>query len=251
MYVEVLDELGLVGLCLLATALLTIFVVLGARARGRERTLYAALLAAGLVWAMRAGIDWDWEMPAVTLWLFALGGAALATSRPGKRFGGSPNVVARSSIAVVCFGLAIVPGLVMASEAKLDQSATAFERGDCGEAVKAADSARSLIPQRPQPYEIVAYCRLRQGEAHEGVAELEQAVERDPENWEYRYDLAVARGTAGLDPRPQARAALALNPRDPEAQNAVRRFATNHSPAWKRQARSLLRGASPFYLSDR
>jgi O-antigen ligase len=251
LYVEVMDELGVVGLFLLGATLLAIFGVLAARARGRDRTLYAALLAAALVWSLHAGIDWDWEMPAVTLWLFALGGAALAASHPGKRLGGSPNLVARSAIAVACFGLAIVPGLVMASEARLDQSATAFERGDCAKAVDAADSARAILGQRPQPYEIVAYCRLRQGNAREGILELEHAVERDPQNWEYRYGLAVARGAAGLDPRPQARAALVLNPRDPEAKDAVRRFATNHSLTWKRQARSLLRGASPFYLSDR
>ena len=43
----------------------------GALARataGRDRSVYAAVLAAALAWALHAGIDWDWEMPAVTLW---------------------------------------------------------------------------------------------------------------------------------------------------------------------------------------
>jgi tetratricopeptide (TPR) repeat protein len=247
----VLDELGVVGLALLAIALLSILGVLAARSRGPNRTLYAALLASAIVWGLHAGIDWDWEMPAITLWLFALGGAALAAPDGGRRLVGPPHLAVRSITALACFGVAIVPGLVMVSEARLDESVTAFERGDCAAAVDAADSARSVLGQRPQPYEIIGYCRLRQGRSRQGIAELERAVERDPRNWEYRYGLAVARGAAGLDPRPEAREALALNPLDPETKDAVRRFATNHSVAWKRQARSLLRGASPFYLSDR
>jgi O-antigen ligase len=251
LYVEVLDELGIVGFGLLVVTVCSIFGVFAVGARGPDRTLYAALLGTALVWGMHAGIDWDWEMPAVTMWLFALGGATLAASHPGRLFGGTPHFAVRSAVAVGCFGVAIVPGLVLASEHRLDQSANAFARGNCPGAVDAADSARKLLDQRPQPYEIVAYCRLREGRPRDGVLELQQAVERDPENWEYRYGLAVARGAAGLDPRPEARAALSLNPRDPEAKDAVRRFETNQSVAWKRQARSLLRGASPFYLSDR
>jgi O-antigen ligase len=251
LYVEVLDELGVVGLVLLAIALLSILGVLAARARGSDRSSYAALLAAALVWALHAGIDWDWEMPAVTLWLFALGGTALAAAEGGRRLFGPPRMGVRSVAAVACFGVAIVPGLVMVSESRLDESVTAFERGDCAAAVQAADSARSVLGQRAQPYEIIGYCRLRQGRPREGVLELEQAVERDPRNWEYRYGLAVARGAAGLDPRPDAATALALNPLDPEAKDAVRRFRTSRRVTWKRRARSLLRGASPFYLSDR
>jgi O-antigen ligase len=250
LYVEVLDELGLVGFILLVTGVGSFLIVLAKRVRGRDRTLYAALLAATFVWALHAGVDWDWEMPAVTLWVFMFGGAVLASAKRTGRVGRALPLAVRSAAAVGCFALAVVPGLVMASEARLDQSATAFARGDCPAAVQAADSASALLSELPQPFEIVAYCRMRQGRSGEAVAALERAVERDPNNWEYRYGLAVLRGAAGLDPRREARAALALNPRDPEVKDAFRRFASNRGP-WKRQARSLLRGASPFYLSDR
>ncbi len=139
----------------------------------------------------------------------------------------------------------------MVSEARLDESAKAFERGNCAKAIDAADSARAALDERAQPHEMIGYCRLRQGRPRQGALELEKAISRDPDNWEYHYDLALARGAAGLDPRPQARAALRLNPLDPEAKNAVRSFHTNDSRAWKGKARTLLRGASPFYLSDR
>jgi hypothetical protein len=251
LYVEVLDELGIAGLMLLVLTLLAIFRALVARTRGPERTLYAAILASALVWALHAAVDWDWEMPAVTLWLFALGGGALAASTRGEKPARPPKLAVRSVAAIACFGLAIVPGLVMVSEAQLDQSATAFERGDCTRAVDAAESARSALDTRPQPYELIAYCRLRQGRPRQGVIALERAIDRDPDNWEYRYGLAVARGAAGLDPRPQARIALRMNPLDGEAQDLVRRFRSDESATWRRKARTLVRSSSPFYLSDR
>jgi hypothetical protein len=104
---------------------------------------------------------------------------------------------------------------------------------------------------RPEPYELVAYCELNAGAVRRGVAAMENAVDRDPRNWVYRYGLALARGAAGQDPRPQARLARALNPFNSEAREAIRRFRSSRPRAWRRQAQSLLAGALPFYLSDR
>ena len=78
LYAETLGELGLVGLVLLVTALGAILAGLALRIPGRDRTVYAVLLAAALAWTVAAAVDWHWEMPVVTLWLFAAGGAALA-----------------------------------------------------------------------------------------------------------------------------------------------------------------------------
>lgn len=69
-----------------------------ARLGGPDRTLYAALFAAGLAWALHAGVDWDWQMPAVTLWVFALGGAALAAPARAPRIRFSPPLALRAAI---------------------------------------------------------------------------------------------------------------------------------------------------------
>ena len=74
--IETLGELGLVGLALLAIALLTMFGALGRRAWLRKGA-WAGLTAAGVGWLAQASVDWLWETPAVTLWLFAAGGLAL------------------------------------------------------------------------------------------------------------------------------------------------------------------------------
>ena len=252
LYVEVLGELGLIGTGLLVLSLGGITIGLLIRlSRGRNRTLYAVLIAVVLTWLLRAGVDWDWEMPAVTVWLFALGGAAIAASgRRRKSLFGDPRPPVRAALTVGCLALAIVPALVLISQTRLDSSARAFTRGNCPEAVDRARSSSAALGMRPEPYEIIAFCEMRVGAPERGIEAIEKAIDRDPLNWEYRYGLAMARGVAGQNPRPAARRALLLNPFNTEAAEAVRRFATSDRQEWRRQATYLLRRSTPFYLSD-
>jgi hypothetical protein len=251
LYVEVLGELGIVGLGLLAAALLAILVTLGLRARAANRTLYAALLAASLTWALHAGIDWDWEMPTVTGWVFALGGGALAASGRQSRRPRPPRPTIRIAAVTACFAIAIVPGLVLVSQSRLEDAANAFQGGNCRAATDDASSSITALGNRSQPYEIRAFCRIREGSPQRGVEDLQKAVEHDPDNWAYHYELALALGAVGLDPQGEARKAVQLNPLSPDAQ-AIAKSMRGRSPAVrKRKARALLRLASPFYLSER
>ncbi len=72
LYVETLAELGLVGLVLLAAFLL--LPLRGLRRRDGPMTAAAAAYVAFLV---HAGVDWDWELPAVTIAALACGAALL------------------------------------------------------------------------------------------------------------------------------------------------------------------------------
>jgi hypothetical protein len=77
LYLETLAELGLVGLAALALA--GGGIALAARRAMRAAPAAAAAPLAGVVaWAFHAGIDWDWEMPSVTLIALLLAGALLA-----------------------------------------------------------------------------------------------------------------------------------------------------------------------------
>jgi O-antigen ligase/polysaccharide polymerase Wzy-like membrane protein len=74
---ETFAELGLVGVALLAALLGG--VALSARAAHRVDPVLAAGPAAALTaWAFHSAIDWDWEMPALTLVAVVLAGALLA-----------------------------------------------------------------------------------------------------------------------------------------------------------------------------
>jgi O-antigen ligase len=84
LYIENLSNLGIVGLGLLVCVLLLGFVGIARRLRGPDRALYATGFAVALTWAVHAGVDWDWQMPVVSLPAFMLAGAAFARRRPSS-----------------------------------------------------------------------------------------------------------------------------------------------------------------------
>jgi hypothetical protein len=86
LYLEMPAELGLVGLALLLA--LVGGVVAAARAALRaDRVLAAGPAAALLVWALHAGLDWDWQMPALTLVAVVLAGVLLGGGEPAPADG--------------------------------------------------------------------------------------------------------------------------------------------------------------------
>lgn len=244
-YIEVLDELGLVGLMFLAGVVVMPLAAAARRLRGENRALYGALFAVGVTWALRAGIDWDWEMPVVTTCFFAVGGVALARSEragPGRSFSRS----ARVAIAAGWLVLALTPVLIGLSQARLDKAERAYQDGNCKQAEESALASISVLAVRPEPYDILGYCTLRRGFDQQAVEAMERAVELDPENSTFHYDLAVARGAAGLDPRPEAAIALRLNPLDAAAQELVEDFRTEDPARWRRAAKRAASDLAPL-----
>ncbi len=101
LYLETLDEMGVVGLVLLLITLFTILARAASRIRGRGRPLYAAVFAVLLGWAIHAGVDWDWEMPVVTVMFFSLGGFILGRRiRTAEWKANEPEAVGVNSVDV-------------------------------------------------------------------------------------------------------------------------------------------------------
>jgi O-antigen ligase len=235
LYVELLSELGLPGLLLVLAAILTVLFGFARGVGGPDRHLYAALFAAGGAWALHAGIDWDWELPAVTSWFWAFGGMALAAPAVSARQAVPANLM-RVVVAIGCLALAVTPALMAVSQARLNTAISAFKQGDCDSAIDAALGSLKAIPSRPQPFEVLGYCDATLGQDRLALGAMQGGLDRDPDNWELHYGLALVRADAGLDPRPAARRALSLNPRGELPRSAVRRFATSDPRKWKRRA---------------
>lgn len=238
LYLEVLAELGVIGLLLLGGAVLLLLAGLLTRARGPDRVVGGGLFAAGLAWGLHAGVDWDWEMPAVTLWVFAAGGVALAASRISPAAGMPISRIGRVASAIGCLLIAVVPARVVLAERPLEDSREAFAAGDCQRAIDRALDSIAILSALPDPYVVLGYCDVRVGLPRLGVEAVEKAVSRDPKNWEFHYGLALVRAASGLDPRPAARRALELNPREQLARDAAKRFATGDPRTWRRRALS-------------
>jgi hypothetical protein len=81
---EMATELGLPGLLLLALFLGGIAVA-ARQALVNENRLAAGACAVCSAWLLHASIDWDWQMPAVTLPALVLAGGLLAASEPQAR----------------------------------------------------------------------------------------------------------------------------------------------------------------------
>jgi hypothetical protein len=240
LYLEMLAELGFPGLLFLLIAIIAIFVGLAGRIRGPDRVLYAALFAASLVWAVHAGVDWDWEMPATGFFFFGLGGMAIAAGRgEGSAWlPRSPGRMAGVALGIGCLALVVSPALVAISQGKLDTAVKELQAGDCGSASKQALDAIHVLSVRPDPYQVLGFCDSRAGQHELAISMLETAVARDKGEWESYYGLALVQGAAGQDPRAAARRAFELAPHEPLAREAVQMFKTNNPRKWKRRALS-------------
>ena len=151
--------------------------------RGRDRALYAALFSAGLAWALHAGVDWDWQMPAASLWFAALGGLALG--RPGWRRGKTRATSAQiralvAGAAVV--GVGVFPALVLASQISPEPGDRQRTQRATARAPTNWRAIRSTSSHtRAPPWQIEALCAVRDGQYGLARADLRGGLAEDPE----------------------------------------------------------------------
>ena len=235
LYVETVAELGWVGLALVVAAIAALLLGVARRARGPDRHLHAAVVTLLAMWAVHAGLDWDWEMPVLGVPLFAL--AALAAARPAGAGKAPGSGMARILPALILLVLAITPVSVALSQQRLDASVRAFLEDDCDRSVDLALASSSALPMRPEPFQVMGFCDARRGEHALAARVMRNAIRLDPDNWEFRYSLAVVQAAAGRDPRPELDAALALDPLSYLLRRQRELFASNDPKVWQRRAR--------------
>ena len=163
--------------------------------------MWAALFVGALMWAVHAGVDWDWQMPAATAWVFAAGGLALAA--PVERPARKTRPWARFAIGLGCLVLVITPVAVWRSQTQIVKAVHDFERGNCIGAERAALASSAALISRWDPFEVISYCETGAREYSLALRSIAAAEHRDPDNWELRYSEALIRAIAGRDPRPR------------------------------------------------
>ena len=219
------------------------------RLGGAERHAHGAFVAAGTMLAVHAAIDWDWEMPALFVWLFGAGGVALAARKPrfvaaSRARVGELGRVPRVAAALAVLILALTPALLAYSQSPLDRAVTAFAAHDCGTAIDAALTATERFGTRPEPWQVLGYCDARLGQYDLARRAMDAARSRDPNNWQLAYGQAIVYGVSGLDARPYAAEALRLNPLDERAQALVKDLAAAKTEARRREV--TVRAPIPF-----
>ncbi len=239
LYLQSLSELGIVGFVLILVVVFGMLVGLAIRIRGPGRGVYAALFALTLAWSIHQAVDWDWQMPAVTLGVFMLAGLALARPADGRpgRFG---LPFGRTLVALCWLVVAVSPLLGAVSYARLQQAGLDLKtRGGCASAKREALSSLSLSARRPEAYAIVGVCDLEQGFAQAAVPAMAQAAALEPASWQDAFWLADAQAAAGLNPHAAIARAIALNPLEHGLRSAAEELSGDERAEWEEAAPRL------------
>ena len=211
LYLETLAEVGLVGLALL---LVTLALPLAGLSRARRRRLAPAAGGAYVAFLVHAAVDWDWEIPAVTVAALLCGTALLASSRT---LGGRATVTGGSRLVALALALPLVAIALVAhvGNRAIAASEAALLSGEPVRAAAQARRARAWAPWSHEPWQRLGEAELALGHDGEARASVRRALELDPENWRSWYALALAsRGEERA--RAHDRVKL-LNPLSPEA----------------------------------
>ncbi len=239
LYLETLGELGIVGLLLLLGGLSAAVVAVGRRIRTRrDRDLLMPALAGALAaYLLSAGIDWVWELPAITGVAFVvlglLVGPATSTA-PQPRAVPSPPREDRTThghrLAPRLVGLALAwlilcaQALPLLAQLKISSSQAAVRAADTDAALGAARAARALEPWAASPYLQLALVEEQSGDVRSALGFIHAAIRRDRSDW--RVWLVAARLEVKAGRSDEARASVAhvraLNPRSPLLQPLYR-----------------------------
>jgi hypothetical protein len=204
LYVEVLGELGVVGLVLIAIFLAGLgLAVISASA---PRALRAVALAVGAMWLLDVAVEWLWEIPAATIPVLAL--AAVSE-------GGRPlrSRTVRFAWVAIILALAAIPAAEAAAQWRLDRAARSYDAGNCTRAQSGVSTAERLAPWQAAPHALAALCAARRGHGSAARSELAAAMARSPDDWQLEVVLAIVDGASGSDPRGAIRRAAELNPK--------------------------------------
>ena len=132
--------------------------------------------------------------------------------------------------------LLITPALITQSQARIQQSISDFRAGDCSGALNSALDANAALSVRPEPFLVIGFCDVRIGQPKLGIQAMQAAISRDPDNWTYRYGLALTKAAAGQDPRPDVRLAHEMNPLSQLTRDALERFDSSDPEVWKQRS---------------
>ncbi|HEX4365140.1 MAG TPA: O-antigen ligase family protein [Solirubrobacteraceae bacterium] len=210
LYLETLGQLGWPGLALVLGMLA---LPLLAALRARRDPLVAGAFGAYVAYVVHTGIDWDWEVPVVTLVALLCGAAMLAAAGDGASRRQPLGLPGRALAVVAVIAVAVFAMTGVAANRALAEGASDADSDNLRGELAAARTALHWAPWSAQAYHELGRAQLDLGESRLGRASLREAARRDPDDWQTWYDLAVA--SSGAERRRALDTAARLNPREP------------------------------------
>lgn len=219
LYLETLTELGLIGFALLVVAL---GAPLLAAVRSRRHPLVPAVAGAYVAYLVHAAVDWDWEMPAVTVTgLFCGAALVLAGRRHSARNLVSPRV--RAGAVAITFAVAAFAFVGLVGNSALTEGREAAWARNWREAERHARRAMPWMPWSSRPWSLLGEAQLARGDRSGARASMRAAIEKDAHNWRLWFELA--RATEGRGQQRALAEATRLNPRSEVIEEFLHRSA--------------------------
>jgi hypothetical protein len=209
LYLETLAELGIPGLAFLV---LLLGAPLVAMVRARQRRFVAIAGAAYVAFLIHAAVDWDWQLPGVTLPALLVAACLVIAARTALQ----PRPVdrARWALAGALALIAVFSAYTLAGNRALAKASSAVVADRFDSAASSARRASRLMPWAAEPWQVRAQAELQRGNLPAARADLRKALAKTPDDWRLWLDLALA--STGRDRRAAVREATRLNPHSVE-----------------------------------
>jgi hypothetical protein len=187
LYLETLAELGPLGLLLLVIALA---IPLSAIPRARPTAPAASICGAYVAFLGHAAVDWDWEMPVVTVTALLCAGALLNAERPIAKPGSTRGMrVALIGAAAVTACFAALTAVALRGSLSLHRAAKDLQSHSWVEAERAARDAARWQPWSAEPYDLLGQAQLARGQKEAAARSFRHALRLDDRRWVTWYEL--------------------------------------------------------------
>jgi hypothetical protein len=224
---EVLSELGIVGLLLFATAIVSLLVGswLSRGLSPLAASLSGIAITTGAYWLAHSSFDWFWTYAGVTAPVFALLGSACAGAAVPRADEPRGSRIWRPATAMAAVLLAVSVVAPFLAERYVGSAYSGW-RDDPARAQEDLDRARDLNRLSIEPTLAEGGIARAAGQRERAIAAFEEAADERPDDWTPHYFLAELHRRS--DPRraqAEFEAALELNPHSRDLEELEERLA--------------------------
>ncbi len=197
LYLEALAELGIVGLLLIAGAVVVAVVGAVRSALALKSGEVAAAGACGIAFFVAAAYDWVWQLAGIAvvgvgMLGFALGALPARRATAWGRFGAF-----RPAIALVAVAAIIPQYVILAAGSHLRNSQIAFTARDGARARSEALAAKAIEPWAASPYLQLGFVAEAEGRSAEAVQWGREAIRHSRQDWDVWANAAIFETNAG------------------------------------------------------
>jgi len=184
-----------------------------AAVRARRHPLTSVAFAAYTAYLIHAAVDWDWELPALTVAALICASVLLVNARREERLL-ALSTRTRGAAAAAAFAVAAFAFVTLTGNSAIAASDQAADDGNWTKAEAEARKAKRWAPWSSEPWQRLGEAHLGQGAFVQAESDFREAIEREPGDFELWLDLA--RATDGAERADALARAEALNPFSPE-----------------------------------